>query len=149
MKISVRSLEHDDKSQWEPLWLGYLEFYKTELPERVTEATWFKLMDKSRDPHGMCALDQSGNMVGIVHYLYHQSTWSIEHVCYLNDLFVIPNMRGSGAGRALINAVYEEAARAGAVEVYWLTQEFNETARALYDKVAKKTPFVHYAHTPK
>jgi hypothetical protein len=40
--------------------------------------------------------------------------------------------------------VYTSADALGADEVYWLTQEFNATARRLYDQVAKATPFIKY-----
>jgi GNAT superfamily N-acetyltransferase len=79
-----------------------------------------------------------------VHYLFHRHGWKIENTCYLQDLFTAPDARGRGVARALIEAVYTEADRQGAPVVYWLTQDFNHTARALYDKVAVKTPFIKY-----
>jgi len=144
MEIVIRSLQAADRPDWEPLWQGYLAFYKASLPDKVTQSTWHKLMDPSRDPHGLVAVDGAGRLVGLTHYLFHQSTWTIPHICYLQDLFVAPEARGLGAGRALIEAVYAQADKAGAAQVYWLTQEFNATARALYDKVATLTPFVRY-----
>ena len=144
MSIAIRPIEPADRAGWEPLWQGYLAFYKTVLPPEVTQSTWNKLLDPSRDPHGLLAVDASGRPVGLTHYLFHQSTWTVAHICYLQDLFVDPTVRGSGAGRALIEAVYAKADAAGAAQVYWLTQEFNTTARALYDKVASLTPFVRY-----
>ncbi len=144
MPLIVRPLAPRDREGWEPLWHGYLEFYNTVLPDEVTEATWHKLMDPSRSPHGLVAVGEEGGLVGLTHYLFHQSTWTIPHVCYLQDLFVDPRARGQGAGRTLIEAVYAAADKAGAAQVYWLTQDFNTTARALYDKVATLTPFVRY-----
>lgn len=70
--------------------------------------------------------------------------WSVENSCYLQDLYVDPEIRGTGAGRALIEAVHAEAAKAGATGVYWLTQECNKTARQLYDRIGELTPFVKY-----
>ena len=78
--------------------------------------------------------------------MFHASTWSPQDSCYLNDLFVSPAARGSGAGRALIAATYEVAAARGADEVYWHTQEFNASARSLYDTVAQLTSFRVYEH---
>ena len=52
--------------------------------------------------------------------------------------------RGCGVGRSLIEAVYAAADARGADQVYWLTQEFNATARRLYDQVATATPFIKY-----
>ncbi|MGE0212202.1 MAG: N-acetyltransferase family protein [Parvibaculaceae bacterium] len=144
MALTIRPLKSEDRTRWEPLWQGYLRFYETRLPDDVTETTWHKLLDPSRSPHGLVAVDGEKNLIGLVHYIFHQSTWTIPHICYLQDLFVDPGVRGKGAGRALIEAVYEKADEAGAAQVYWLTQEFNATARALYDKVATLTPFVRY-----
>lgn len=83
-------------------------------------------------------------LLGIVHYLFHRSFWTPEDYCYLQDLFVAENARGSGLGRSLIEAVYDKALEAGAGRVYWLTQEDNLTARALYDKVADRSGFIQY-----
>jgi GNAT superfamily N-acetyltransferase len=87
-----------------------------------------------------------GRLVGIVHYLFHRSTWTIGDYCYLQDLFTVPEARGQGAGRALIEAVYDRAAVAGASRIYWLTHETNATARGLYDTLADRTGFIQYRH---
>lgn len=80
-----------------------------------------------------------------MHFIFHAHGWKLAPVCYLQDLFTDPDMRGRGLGRALIEAVYAEADAAGAPDVYWLTQSFNRPARRLYNQVAKRTPFVKYA----
>lgn len=79
-----------------------------------------------------------------MHYLFHRSMWTIGNYCYLQDLFVAEEARGLGLGRALIEAVYEAARNVGASRVYWLTQESNKTARALYDKLAERSGFIQY-----
>ena len=82
--------------------------------------------------------------MGLVHYIFHSHGWRLEQVTYLQDLYVAPEARGTGAGRALIEAVYAAADAAGAPNVYWLTQGSNTTARLLYDRVGRLTPFVKY-----
>jgi GNAT superfamily N-acetyltransferase len=79
-----------------------------------------------------------------VHYIYHPHNWKREDVCYLQDLYAVPEYRGQGVGRALIEAVYKTADANGTPAVYWLTQDFNQTARQLYDRVATLTPFIKY-----
>ncbi len=68
----------------------------------------------------------------------------MENTCYLQDLYADPDVRGRGVGRALIEAVYDAADAAGVPTVYWLTQDFNTTARRLYDRIGVKTPFIKY-----
>ena len=144
MSVTIRRLEEADRADWEERWRNYLIFYEAELPAEQTQATWARLMDPESDPHGLVALDDDGRMIGIVHYLFHVSTWLIGPTCYLQDLYVDEAARGTGAGRALIEAVYAAADEAGASQVYWTTQHFNETARRLYDRVGKVTPFIKY-----
>ena len=144
MPVSIRPLEPKDKQAWLLLWGGYLEFYETSVSDEVTEGTWRRIVDPAGPIHGFCAVDADGKLIGIVHYLFHPVTWAVSDRCYLEDLFVSPDARGSGAGRALIEAVYRAADKVGADQVYWLTAHSNATARQLYDRVAQVTPFVKY-----
>ncbi len=144
MSHAIRPLCGEDYDQWLPLWQGYLSFYKTDLPDNVTQATWGRLVADGQQPYGLCAVEPAGRLVGIVHYLFHPVTWSIADRCYLEDLFVDPTVRGGGIGKSLIEAVYNAADAHGADQTYWLTQEFNTRARRLYDHVATVTPFIKY-----
>ena len=92
-----------------------------------------------------CPRRSTGQPVGLVHYFYHRHCWRVEHVCYLQDLFSAPDVRGAGVGRALIEAVYARADADGCPNVYWMTQEFNAQARKLYDRIATLTPFIKYS----
>lgn len=142
--IAVRPVEPGDEAAWRRLWRGYLDYYETELPEAVYATSFARLTDPVvTDYHGLLAV-MDGEPVGLVHYIFHRHGWQIEDVCYLQDLYVAPEARGTGAGRALIEAVYAAADAAGRPNVYWLTQEFNATARRLYDRIGTATPFVKY-----
>ena len=139
----IRPLRSTDREQWQLLWEGYLRFYRQRLPEPVTAATFARLVDERQQPHGLVAAHE-GRLVGFAHYLFHPSTWALQEICYLEDLFVDPAARGQGVGRALIHAVYAAADRAQAPSVYWMTQEFNADGRALYDTLARRTSFIRY-----
>lgn len=144
MSVTIRPLQAADEADWRRLWRGYLAFYETEVPEAVYATTFARLMgDDPADFSGLVAED-GGRPVGLAHYLFHRHAWKVENVCYLQDLYVAPETRGTGAGRALVEAVYAAADAAGAPAVWWLTQEFNHTARKLYDKVGVQTPFIRY-----
>ncbi len=134
----------EDEAAWRRLWRGYLDFYETTVPEAVYATSWARLLSEAEgDYHGYLAI-RDDTPVGLVHYIYHRHGWRIEKVTYLQDLYVAPEARGTGAGRALIEAVYAAADAAGCPSVYWLTQEFNAEARLLYDRVATVTPFIKY-----
>jgi GNAT superfamily N-acetyltransferase len=141
--ITIRPLARADRAQWEPLWQGYLAFYKTSVPDDVTDLTFARFFDESEPMHAVVA-ERNGKIVGIVHYIFHRSTWTKGPYCYLQDLFTAEQARGGGVGRKLIEAVYERAKAEGASRVYWLTQESNATARALYDKLADRPGFIQY-----
>ncbi|MFN3992267.1 MAG: GNAT family N-acetyltransferase [Tabrizicola flagellatus] len=140
----IRPLRSKDEADWRLLWTGYLRFYNAEVPETVYTSTFARLLgDDPRDFNALVA-EVDGRLVGLAHYLFHRHAWKIEDVCYLQDLFTAPAARGLGIGRALIEAVYARADAAGAPAVYWLTQEFNATARQLYDRIGQVTPFIRY-----
>jgi len=142
--VTVRAVQKGDEADWHALWNGYLTFYEAALPEVVTAATFARLL--SEDPtemRGMLA-QVDGRAVGLVHHVAHRTCWKVGKVCYLQDLFTLPDLRGNGVGRALIEAVYRHADLAGTPAVYWLTQDFNATARRLYDRIGVLTPFIEY-----
>lgn len=142
--LEIRPLRRDDETEWRRLWTDYLTFYEASLAEEVYVSTFERLLSGSDGEfRGLLAL-VDGRPVGLTHYLFHRSNWFIGNVCYLQDLYADPEVRGRGIGRALIEAVYDKARQQGAGKVYWMTQEFNHTARALYDRIATKSPFIVY-----
>ena len=144
MSLTIRPVTAEDESDWRRLWTAYLEFYESSVSEEVYRTTFARLLDPARpQQNGLIAL-QDGQAAGLVHYIFHPHNWRVEDVCYLQDLYTAPAFRGKGVGRALIEAIYEAADERGAPSVYWLTQDFNETARVLYDRVANLTPFIKY-----
>jgi GNAT superfamily N-acetyltransferase len=141
---TIRPLRREDEAEWRRLWRDYLAFYETELPEAIYASTFARLVDpEMRDYHGLLAVEDE-RPIGLVHYIFHRHGWQVEDVCYLQDLFVEPRLRGTGAGRKLMEAVYAAADANGTPNVYWNTQEFNATARRLYDRVGVATPFIKY-----
>ena len=142
--ICIRPLQVTDRPVWDELWQGYLTFYKvSQFAPEVTEATWQRLLDPNGPLHGLVAVD-GDEVLGLVHFLYHPSSWTIEPYCYLQDLFTFPKARKRGVGEALIEAVAEAARVQNAARVYWLTHETNAPGRSLYDRVARHAGFIHY-----
>jgi GNAT superfamily N-acetyltransferase len=144
MAITIRTLQENDKAQWKELWTGYVTYYRATIADDVTNITWARMLDPQGDIHGLCAVDEKGELLGIVHYLFHPVTWAAAPRCYLEDLFTANAARGQGVARALIEAVRQAALKQGSDQLYWLTENYNERAHFLYDKVASKTPFIKY-----
>jgi GNAT superfamily N-acetyltransferase len=147
VNLIIRPIEINDYNQWLPLWDGYNAFYgrsgETALPLEITQATWSRFFDESEPVNAMVA-ESDGQLLGLVHYIFHRSTTSIALTCYLQDLFTTEAARGKGLGHALIEAVYHEAKQAGSPRVYWQTHHTNHTAMQLYNKVADDSGFVVY-----
>lgn len=144
MTISIRPLEARDESRWRDLFDGYIRFYQSEVPGDVITAAFNRLLANEDGMAGLVAVDASGCVIGLANLVFHRSTWSPTWYCYLEDLYVDPGVRGTGTGRALIEASYAEADRRGATRTYWATQEHNATARRLYDRIGVLTEFVQY-----
>lgn len=146
-RILVRAVQQGDFAEWKTLWDSYNAFYgrskQTALPAEITHMTWSRFFDAYEPVHALVA-ESSGELLGLAHFLFHRSTIQIGPSCYLQDLFTAEGARGKGAGRALIEAVYQRAVAASAKRVYWQTHETNATAMKLYDKVAEKSGFVVY-----
>jgi GNAT superfamily N-acetyltransferase len=151
MSFKIRPLEQNDESQWRVLWLGYLNHYQTALPEHVSDHLWQRLTAAHDEPeiHGIAAVDdETGELLGICHYFFHASTWSIAGYCYLEDLFTSRASRGRGVGRALIEAVVADATKRNSPKIYWQTHETNAVAQVLYNQVANRTGFMVYDINP-
>ena len=149
LSARIRPLLRGDYSQWRVLWDGYNAFYgregPTALPQEITQSTWERFFEAAEPVHALVA-ESEGQIVGLVHYIYHRSTTRLRDICYLQDLFTLSQRRGRGIGRALIEAVYAAARAAGCSRVYWQTQAGNHAGRQLYDKLAEHRGFIVYAH---
>jgi len=141
----IRPALDSDREQWDSLWQGYLKFYRSSLAAEVTDLLWQRIHDPAHEIQCRVAAAEDGKLAGLVHFFPHAHTWHAARVCYLNDLFVRPEIRGGGIGAKLIEAVLDEARRQSWAEVYWLTQHHNSVARGLYDKITGGSDgFVNY-----
>ena len=132
MNTEIRPAQASDKERWLVLWQGYLDFYKTVLTSQQSELTWSRIMYPEFNMKCAVAV-QDGQVIGFTTYNLQNSTWSANGHCYLEDLFVDPAARGTGAGRALIDYVKDFAISNKCSRLYWNTDEDNATARKLYD----------------
>ena len=145
--LQIRPVEPRDFAAWLPLWDGYNAFYgrsgDTALPDAVTQITWARFFDVDEPVHALVA-ERDGVLLGLAHFLFHRSTTAIKPICYMQDLFTDPALRGQGIGRTLIEAVAVRAKEAQAARFYWHTRNTNHTAMRLYDQVATQPGSVVY-----
>jgi len=143
LETIIRAAQAKDEVSWRELWAGYIKFYRAEVTEEVTANTWKLILDPATQVNGLVA-ERGGKVIGICNYIFHDNTWSIKPICYLEDLYVDPAARGTGAAKKLILACEGKAKEMGAFRLYWLTQEFNAPARSLYDTIAARSSLIVY-----
>ena len=141
--VTIGYVTENDFEAWLPLWKGYQTFYEVDLSDAVTQTTWQRFLDVSQDPY--CIVARIGDeIVGFAHFLFHKSTWAESEYCYLEDLYVLPEVRGQQVGKQLIEHLAEIAKARGCARVYWHTQESNHRAQRLYDSIASKPGMIKY-----
>lgn len=139
----IRPVLPADEAAWFDLWQGYCEFYDVTIPEDVTRRTWRRILDP--DSSVMCIVAEvDGAVAGFANCVVHEATWDILPVCYLEDLFVSPEARGRGAGRAIIDWLRNAMRAEGWARLYWVTHRDNTAARKLYDQFTGADGFVRY-----
>lgn len=141
--IEIRPVSPADHAAWLPLWAAYLAFYQTEIADSVSAVTWQRMLDPT-EPINAALAWRNGEAVGMVHYIYHRSCWTVEDACYLQDLLVSDSLRGHGIGRQLIEFVYSTARQAGCTKVHWLTHQTNATAIQLYERIAERPGYIQF-----
>lgn len=140
--LRIRALTAADRPDWDEMWAGYLTFYKSSLPPEISDNTFARLL--AGELIGLIAEDGEGRVLGFAHALLHANTWSPKPVCYLEDLFVREAARGTGAGRAFIEALIVRGKAEGWLRLYWQTASDNHTAQLLYDRLATRTDWLRY-----
>lgn len=123
-----------DKAQWRPLFDGYAEFYKVPMDDTIADRVWGWLLDPGHVLEGMLVKDDTGTAVGLAHVRACPRPLGGCEMGFLDDMFVVPEARGSGAADALFEALRQLASERGWPSVRWITQHFNERGRAFYDR---------------
>lgn len=140
----IRSVRPEDHAGWLGLWQGYCAALGETVPADITEGVWRRILSPDQPIRCLIACTAEGAAIGIANYVLHPHTWSMKTVCYLEDLFVAAEARGTGAGRLLIEGLVALGKEHGWRRVYWHTHEDNYRARTLYDRVVPRTDYVRY-----
>jgi ribosomal protein S18 acetylase RimI-like enzyme len=139
--VLIRDPRPEDEAAWRRLWSGYVAFYESEVSDEVTAATWQRLLTPGSNMFGRIAEWQEA-VAGFTVCVLHLGSWTLTPACYLEDLFVDPEARGHGLGRALIDDLISMARDKGWSRIYWHTRQSNEAARRLYDNYVVADDFV-------
>ncbi|WP_323035960.1 GNAT family N-acetyltransferase [Pararhodobacter sp.] len=142
--MQIRRPVEQDRAAWERLYADYAAFYEVEQTPLMRDRVWGWIQDPAHEVSAFVAEDTGGALVGLTHFRPYFRPLAAAVGGFLDDLFVDPAARGSGAARALIEAVAEEGRRLGWTKVRWITAEDNARARALYDKLATATTWKTY-----
>lgn len=144
MTITVRPVEARDRDAWNRLYEGYSIFYKVTQTQDMRDRVWSWLHDADHETCGLVAEDAAGKVIGLAHFRQFARPLAAATGGFLDDLFVDPAARGSGAADALIHALKDEAARKGWTVLRWITADDNYRARGVYDRLAAQTKWVTY-----
>lgn len=147
-KITVTRPDAAHRAAWNSLYAGYADFYKVVQTAEMRDTVWSWIQDEHNEVECFLALDSQGKPVGLAHFREFARPLAASRGCYLDDLFVDPASRGSGAAAALLRALGEEARRRGWSVIRWITADDNYRARSFYDRVAHRTRWVTYDMVP-
>ncbi|MGU3575622.1 N-acetyltransferase family protein [Brucellaceae bacterium C25G] len=146
--VNIRPLSANDASSWRKLYKAYADFYHVPMSDEILDQTWIWLLDRAHPLEALVATQTDGVLVGLAHYRPFPKPLLGKDAGFLDDLFVNPDQRGSGIGRALLNGLKEIARERGWPLVRWITAQDNAVARQLYDDVATSTTWVTYDLKP-
>ena len=138
---TVRPVRPDDKRAWRRLYRGYAKYYGIEDPD--LDIVWSWLNDSRHVLRGLIAI-RDRRAIGLAHYRAVPRPLNGSVAGYLDDLFVEPAARGTGAANALMDALQHIAASHRWTEVRWITRGDNARARAFYEKYAEATDLITY-----
>jgi len=144
MSVTIRPLEAADRAAWDILYKGYADFYGVTQTAEMRDTVFGWLMDTDPSSNGLVAVQNGRSIIGLTHYRPFVSCLGANVSGFLDDLFVTPDARGSGAAQMLIDGVKAVAADNGWAKVRWITADDNYRARSLYDKGATRTMWVTY-----
>ena len=144
MEISVGALTPEDRQEWENLYHAYAEFYHVPMNADILETVWNWIFDEDKEFYALVARNSVQRPIGFMHFREMPSPLRGKKVGFLDDLFVLPDFRGTGIVDEMINKLSEFSAKKGWPFVRWITAEDNYRGRAVYDRCAEKTKWVTY-----
>jgi GNAT superfamily N-acetyltransferase len=143
--LEIRTTRAEDRPAWERLYSGYADFYANPLTPERADTLFGWILDPAHSIEGLLALDD-GAPVGLAHFRDMPSPLRGITIGFLDDLFVDPAARGSGAAEALLEEIGRIGTGRGWSVYRWITRENNFRARGLYERTATRTDWVTYEY---
>jgi GNAT superfamily N-acetyltransferase len=143
--LTVERVSEETLAELLPLVRAYCDFYDVAPSDEALLALSRALIaDPEREGVQLLARAE-GRAVGFATVYWSWATTSAERIGVMNDLFVAPEGRGTGAADALIEACRGECAAHGAGKLTWQTALDNERAQKVYDRVgARREQWLDY-----
>ena len=133
---AVSTVGEADLGELLPLMRGYADFYEVSpADEALLELSRALIADPVREGVQFLARDDAGRAIGFATVYWLWSTTSATRIGLMNDLYVAPEGRGSGAAQALIERCREACRERGASKLTWQTAKDNERAQKVYDRI--------------
>lgn len=95
------------------------------------------LFDAGATAHAIVA-EQGGRLVGMAIYFFNYSTWQGRNGLYLEDLFVEPEQRGAGIGKALLARLAAIAVERDCGRFEWSVLDWNTPAIEFYESLGAR-----------
>lgn len=137
-----------DRPRWRVLYQGYADFYQTDQSEASADQVWSWIQDPHHEVNCLLVEDEHGHVAGLAHYRTFARPLTASTGCFLDDMFVDPATRGSGAADAILAELRKLAATNGWSVIRWITADNNYRGRAKYDQHAIRTTWITYDMAP-
>ena len=146
--IEIARVRESDLPELLPLMRGYCDFYEVSpSDDELLALSRALIADPERDGVQLLARN-GGEAVGFATIYWSWATTIASRIGVMNDLFVTPPARGTGAAEQLIHACVGECGKHGAAELTWQTAPDNGRAQRVYDRVgATRSQWVDYSLT--
>lgn len=146
--IRVTQVQAADKADWIRLWGEWQHHMAGAVPAEVSMRSWQMALDPARKLAILMARLREGEAVGFATVSFAPFAWTGSDIAFLQDLFVSAEVRGQGAGEALLKAVYAEADERGATQVFWMVDEKDNKLQRFYARNGIRTPYLRYMRAP-
>ncbi len=128
----IEAVSKNNLTEVLPLIRAYQEFYKVSEISDDRNSEFFAQFGESSPDGCQFIYREAGSVVGFATVYFSFTSTIAAKVAVLNDLYTLPNCRGKGVGRQLIEHCRNYAAENGAARLQWVTAPDNEQAQKLY-----------------